>query len=159
MSSLPGIRKRAMRAGAILFAMLVSVVTVTVSQESQTQTQIKKAPAPVVSPASGEKMYVAYCAACHGKDGKGDGPAAPALKDPVPDLTTLAQRHNGKYPSAYVSTVLQFGVQGKAAHGSKEMPVWGPVFQAMVSPASSSTSSETMRIYNLNRYIETLQVK
>lgn len=147
----------ATRAGAILFAMLVSAVMVATSQE--TQTQIKKAPAPVVSPANGEKMYDAYCGTCHGKDGKGDGPAAPALKDPVPDLTTLAQRHNGKYPTDYVNTVLHFGVQGKVAHGNKEMPVWGPIFQSMVSTASNSKTSETMRIYNLNRYLETLQVK
>lgn len=156
MPSLTATQKRVMLTGTILLVSLFSAVTVTVSQE--TQTQIKKEPAPVVSAADGKKMYNAYCAACHGKTGKGDGPAAVALKEPVPDLTTLAQSHNGKYPADYVATVLRFGAQGKAAHGSKDMPVWGPVFQSM-GQTVSSTSSETMRIYNLNRYLETLQVK
>ncbi len=157
MLSLQEISKRVILTGASLLALLVASVTVTVSQESQTQ--IKKAPAPVISPADQEKMYVTYCGACHGKDGKGDGPAAPALKGPIPDLTTLAQRHNGKYPASYVETVLQFGVEGKVAHGNQEMPVWGPIFQSMGSMANRGSSSETMRIYGLTRYLETLQVK
>ncbi len=152
MSSLPGIKKRAMRTGGILFAMLVSITAVTVAQE--TQTQIKKVPAPATSPASGEKMYVAYCAACHGRDGKGDGPAAPALKGPIPDLTTLAQANGGKFPTAHVAAVLRFGTGGLIAHGSKDMPIWGPLFSTMGNP-----DTETLRISNLTHYLETLQAK
>ncbi len=155
MTFLEAARKRIVLTGAVL-ALPIVAVTVAVSQDNQTQ--IKKVPAPVVSPASGEKMYRAYCGACHGNDGKGDGPAAAALKEPVPDLTTLAQRHNGKYPASYVDTVLHFGVEGNPAHGSKDMPIWGPVFRSMASPASSN-ASETMRIAGLNQYLETLQVK
>jgi len=156
MSSLPATKKRVMLTGAILLASLFSVATITASQENQTQ--IKKVPAPVVSAADGEKMYDAYCEACHGKAGKGDGPAAVALKDPVPDLTTLAQRYNGKYPTNYVASVLRFGAQGHPAHGNSEMPIWGRIFQSM-SSTPSNTSVPTMRIANLNRYLETLQVK
>jgi mono/diheme cytochrome c family protein len=112
----------------------------------------------VVSAADGRKMYDAYCEACHGTTGKGDGPAAAILKDPVPDLTTLSQSHNGKYPSGYIVSVLRFGVQGNPAHGNKDMPIWGPIFQSMSSTASE-TSGPSMRISNLNRYLETLQVK
>jgi mono/diheme cytochrome c family protein len=104
-------------------------------------------------------MYVACCGACHGRDGKGDDPAAPALKRPIPDLTTLAQRHNGKFPATYVDTVLRFGTEGNAAHGSKDMPVWGQIFHSMDAMPRGGTSSETMRIAGLNRYLETLQVK
>ena len=103
-------------------------------------------------------MYKAYCAVCHGTDGKGNGPAVPALKASVPDLTTLAQRHGGKYPANYVESVLRFGTDTHAAHGSQDMPIWGPVFDAM-NPNQSMSNKTTMRIDNLASYIGTLQVK
>src|SRR3974390_3144349 len=77
---------------------------------------------------SGEQMYKQFCAACHGDNAKGHGPAASSLKVKPPDLTTLAQRHHGKFPYAYVSSILLFG-PGVAAHGSRTMPTWGAVFQ------------------------------
>ncbi len=115
---------------------------------------IQKAPAPHTSAASGEEMYVSYCAACHGKDGKGQGPAAPALKSPPPDLTTLAKRNGGKYPAAHVSAIL-WGKEELAAHGSKDMPVWGPVFRRI---AHSQAAEVQQRVHNITEYIEKLQV-
>ena len=44
----------------------------------------------------GEGLFRAYCASCHGRTGKGDGPTARALKRPPPDLTLLAQRSGGR---------------------------------------------------------------
>ena len=55
-----------------------------------------------VNLASGNQTFLQYCASCHGKGGKGDGPAAFVMKTPPPDLTTLAKRHEGKYPAGYV---------------------------------------------------------
>jgi len=52
----------------------------------QSAPQIKKTPVKETSAASGKEMYVQYCASCHGKEGKGDGPAAAALKTPLPTL-------------------------------------------------------------------------
>ncbi len=103
-------------------------------------------------------MFKAYCASCHGADGKGNGPAVPALKGPVPDLTTLAQRHGGKYPGTYVESVLKFGTDTHAAHGSQDMPIWGPVFNAL-NPNQVMSSTTQLRIDNLAHYIGTLQVK
>jgi len=103
-------------------------------------------------------MFNAYCAVCHGKDGKGGGPAAVALKTPPPDLSTLDQRHGGKYPAAYVASVIRFGTESSPAHGTKDMPIWGPAF-ASVSGGISTASEVTMRINNLTHYIETLQAK
>jgi mono/diheme cytochrome c family protein len=77
---------------------------------------------------TGEQMYKQYCAACHGKDGKGHGPLAVVLKTPPADLTTLAKRHDGKFPYDYVTNVLEFG-PGFPAHGSSDMPTWGPLFR------------------------------
>lgn len=116
---------------------------------------IKKVPAPYTSPASAEEMYVNYCAACHGQDGKGNGPAVPALKSPPPDLTTLAKRNGGKYPADRVSAILS-GKEELAAHGSQDMPVWGPVFSQM---GQGDRAQAQLRVRNLTTYVESLQAK
>ena len=82
---------------------VVSILSFAGAQENQ----IKK---PQVKP-TGAQMFKEYCAVCHGPAGKGDGPVANALKVPPPDLTTLAQRHDGRFPDDYVSNVLKNGVQ------------------------------------------------
>jgi len=106
------------------------------------------------SPTSGREMFLAYCAACHGLDAKGGGPVAPVLKMRPTDLTTLAKRHGGKFPGAEVAKELSSIYQ--APHGTKEMPVWGP-YLSYVSPKSEAVGA--LRIANIVKYIETLQVK
>ena len=100
-------------------------------------------------------MYLAYCATCHGKGGKGDGPVARALKVAPADLTTLAKRHNGKFPSVQVVNAIN-GRAGVPAHGSEEMPVWGPVFMAM---SHQHESEARLRVANLTDYVKSLQQK
>jgi mono/diheme cytochrome c family protein len=102
---------------------------------------------------SGKQMYRQYCAACHGSDGRGRGPAAPALSKQPPDLTTLAKRHAGKFPEDYVTSVLRFG-PGFSAHGSSEMPVWGPIFQYI---ENYNEAAVRQRIRNLCDYLESMQ--
>ena len=109
----------------------------------------------MTSPASGKEMFVSYCASCHGKDAKGDGPAANALKQLPADLTTLAKRNGGKYPTDKVNTILR-GQTKLMAHGDQEMPVWGPVFWRL---SQGHEEQVQMRIANLNRYLESLQEK
>jgi mono/diheme cytochrome c family protein len=110
---------------------------------------------PHTSATSGKEMYLAYCATCHGKTGKGDGPTASALKIPPADLTTLSKRNHGEFPSARVVNLLN-GSGGVAAHGSKEMPVWGPIFMAMEHQHASAVR---LRIANLAGYVKSLQQK
>jgi len=117
--------------------------------------QVKKVGSRFTSPWSGQQMYSEYCAACHGKDGKGDGPAAPALNKPASDLTRLSARYDGKYPYAQVQSALRNDLS-VAAHGSKDMPVWGPVFSEM---AQGNAHEVQLRITKLTKYIEELQEK
>lgn len=107
------------------------------------------------SATSGKQMYTSYCAPCHGLDGRGQGPVSPALKSPVPDLSLLRRNNQGRFPDAHVYSVLQNGVE-IAAHGTAEMPVWGPILGKM----NHANSQERMlRVSNLSRFLDTLQVK
>lgn len=99
-------------------------------------------------------MFKEYCAVCHGKDAKGDGPAASALQQAPPNLTTLAKRHDGKFPDQYVENVLRNGVPAPA-HGDAEMPVWGPLFRAM----DPDSAFMYVRISSVMSYLKSLQVK
>jgi mono/diheme cytochrome c family protein len=105
-------------------------------------------------PISGALMFKEYCAVCHGKGAKGDGPAVSALKQEPPDLTTLAKRHGGKFPDHYVEGVLRNGVK-TPAHGDAEMPVWGPLFRSM----NPDEFFMYVRIASVMSYIKSLQVK
>ncbi len=105
--------------------------------------------------ASGKKTYTEYCASCHGDNGKGLGPAASALKTPPSDLTTLANRHAGKFPEDYVSDIVRLG-KPIMAHGSAEMPVWGPIFNAR---DKFNELAVKQRIKSLCAYLATLQEK
>jgi mono/diheme cytochrome c family protein len=102
---------------------------------------------------SGEQTYKQYCAACHGADAKGSGPVASLLKTPPPNLTTLARRHGGRFPYGYVLNILEFG-PGLSAHGSSDMPTWGPVFQYL---DKQNERVVQQRIKNLCNYLASLQ--
>ncbi len=117
--------------------------------------QIKKVGATYTSPASGPEMFRSYCAACHGLDAKGTGPAAPALTKAPADLTLLARKHGGKYPAADVEYFIT-GETVKEAHGSRDMPIWGDVFRGLGANQGTITQ---LRVKNLSDYIGTLQQK
>jgi mono/diheme cytochrome c family protein len=97
-------------------------------------------------------MFRAYCASCHGVSGTGNGPVAATLKTKPTDLTQLAKRNNGAFPSESVASVIE---KGKiTAHGSSEMPVWGPELSRL---SSHDPEVQLLRVHNLVSYIETLQ--
>jgi mono/diheme cytochrome c family protein len=107
--------------------------------------------------AAGAKFFKANCAVCHGDDGKGNGPppASSSFTELPPDLTTLSKRHDGKFPDAYVETVLRQGVP-MPDHGPAEMPVWGLIFKATTH---SDEAKITQRIKNLTDYLRSIQQK
>ncbi len=88
-----------------------------------------RSPRKLIPEMDGKSLYGAYCASCHGMDGKGKGPVAGALKEKVPDLTTLSFRRGGKYPAAELEKMILGEGDPRTAHGNREMPVWGPLFR------------------------------
>jgi len=100
----------------------------------------------------GADLYRAYCASCHGKDGRGDGPVAAALKATVPDLTMIAKNDGWKFPTARVRRIIE-GQGMIASHGSREMPVWGPIF----SQVEADVDRGPVRMENLVKYLESIQ--
>lgn len=112
-----------------------------------------------VMTSDGDALFAELCAVCHGTTGKGDGPAVQALAIAVPDLTMLAAGNGGSYPAQRVEKVIT-GEKETAAHGSRDMPMWGPAFSE-VRPAWGQARGKKfaqLRIRNLVEYIGTLQV-
>ena len=106
-------------------------------------------------PLEGAQIFRDYCASCHGTNGKGDGPAAPALRHAPPDLTLLAHRNGGKFPRDRVKAIIAGQEQSVAAHGSREMPVWGPVFHVV----ERDMDLGEVRLDNVTHFVESLQPK
>jgi len=140
------------RIAVLVIALLFSSAAAAMAQDATKA--IKKEPIPMTSASSGEEMFNSYCAVCHGKSGKGDGPAASEFKIPPANLTLLAKNNNGTFPEAYVAQVIQTGPRDAKAHGSKDMPVWGKLFESLGDDATVK-----LRIRNLSNYIGTLQAK
>lgn len=157
---------KSMSKGVLILLALLLWTAATMAQQSPAA---KKGPAPTTLEPSGESLFNTYCAVCHGKDGKGNGPAAAALKAPPSDLTTLSQRHGGKFPTDYVSSVLEYGVENAKAHGTKDMPIWGPLLgpsgslrKSQERPLAEEREADAMvaaRIRSLTEHIESLQRK
>jgi mono/diheme cytochrome c family protein len=103
--------------------------------------------------AKGKLVYERYCASCHGKEGRGDGPVAAELRTVTTDLTRLAERNGGRFPfEAVVKSV--DGRQTVRAHGAPDMPIWGEVFPKTGGTESPSVALAVSRI---THYIWSLQ--
>ncbi len=106
----------------------------------------------------GEQLYGEICAVCHGVGGKGDGPAAPALRAVTPDLTVLAAQNGGVFPFDEVQRAIS-GESEVAAHGTRQMPIWGTAFTDVRydRKPSQRKAFARLRIYDLATYLESIQ--
>ena len=108
----------------------------------------------------GKGSYVRYCAACHGDDGKGDGPYAPLLRLKPADLTQLAKKNNGTFPLGRVTRILD-GSEEIPGHGTRQKPVWGHEFGAGEEAAGGNVAPTVARerIQLILRYLNSIQEK
>jgi hypothetical protein len=86
-------------------------------------------------------------------DGKGGGPVAPALKAQPPDLTRLTRRHGGSFPREFVERTILGEDASAVAHGTREMPVWGPIFGQI----EWDQDLRNVRVRNLSDYLASIQ--
>jgi mono/diheme cytochrome c family protein len=117
-------------------------------------TQVPRPPAPpeFFKSTDGQEVFKFYCANCHGMDARGR-PATPAMRTASTDLTRLAERNGGAFPRERVIDVLKRGPAASPSHGTKDMPIWGPIFRSM----ETDSIAVEIRIENLVRYLEALQ--
>ena len=101
-----------------------------------------------IASVDGDDNFQAYCASCHGRDGRGAGPAAQALEVPPADLTLIVVR-NGTFPSAQVRETIRGNHSGPLVG----MPQWTPILQTI----SLDDSEAMLRLVNLVRHIESVQ--
>jgi len=109
-------------------------------------------PSILIDSLAGRDSFELYCASCHGSGGRGDGPVARQLRTRPADLTALARRNDGAFPREAVRGFITGSGRAVPAHGTIEMPIWGPLFRAFESDARARE-----RIANLVSHIESIQ--
>jgi mono/diheme cytochrome c family protein len=114
------------------------------------QPRVEKGPIKRVAASDAKKMFDTYCAVCHGKDGKGNGPAAASLKKVPADLTRISARNGGAFPDVKVQRYIE-GLDEVAAHGTRDMPMWGDLFNSL------NRDTAQIRIRALAEYLKSLQ--
>jgi mono/diheme cytochrome c family protein len=105
---------------------------------------------------SGAELYREFCASCHGVKGHGDGPVAPSLRQPVPDLTLLANRRGGAFPAEEIHRIID-GRSMPRAHGSAEMPIWGWEFYGYEGEDATRRRRVAGLIDQLVEYLHSIQ--
>jgi len=110
---------------------------------------------------SGKQDYDAYCAECHGDDGKGNGPTTQTIpmSPPPPDLTILAKKNGGKFPFDEVVEIVD-GRKNIPSHERIQMPFLGTTLQQSGKEFTpESDAAVKRRIDAMARYVESLQQK
>ena len=133
--------------------LITATVGMNLLAQSTLPEQGQSTPPLMLDSITGRDSFEFYCAACHGKGGKGDGAIAPALKTPPTDLTSLARRNRGAFPKDRVLAVVTGTGRPVTAHGSSDMPPWGPIFRGL----DPSEPRVRLRIENIVTHVETLQ--
>jgi mono/diheme cytochrome c family protein len=139
----------------ILLWALVSILLYSASAAAQTKTTSPRQYEQLIYSVKGPDLFRAHCAACHGPEGKGDGPVASDLRTKPADLTALARNNGGKFPIERVRKFILGEDPSLPSHGTREMPVWGPIFHQI----EEDQDFGSVRVQNLIKYLETIQQK
>lgn len=110
---------------------------------------------------AGAQTYYRFCSVCHGETAKGDGQFSENMKVAPPDLTTLTKSNNGVFPWIHLYSIID-GTNISKAHGSKEMPIWGDLFNLNHWSSSNMENATTIvhgRIFELLLYLNSIQVE
>jgi mono/diheme cytochrome c family protein len=138
-----------MRTGVVSAAIAIAVAGSAVSAEEPSGHD------PVLAEL-GAPIFARYCTSCHGPDGRGDGPTAEVLRTRPADLTGIAKRRGGQFPTSEIAKFID-GRFEFPAHGSREMPVWGERFGADVPESDVGESIARGNIASLVEYLKSIQ--
>ena len=147
--------KRQTRVPSVLIWGLGLTMLLGVGAAAQTPPATGKSYEKLIYSVKGPDLFHAYCAACHGVGGKGDGPAAVALKTKPADLTVLAKDSGGKFLVEQVKKFIAGDDPSLQSHGSRDMRVWGPIFHQIENVQDFGN----VRLQNLIQYLQTIQQK
>jgi mono/diheme cytochrome c family protein len=114
------------------------------------------APAEDLSSYTAPQLFQRFCASCHGRDGRGDGPVAPFFKLAPPDLTGLSKRSGGNFPAERVQRIID-GREVVSPHGARQMPVWGLELAMAAGDTSQGRQQAEKSIALLVDYLKTIQ--
>ena len=130
---------------------LVGVVVLAASAGSAgAQTRVERGPIKQTSASDPKQMFDTYCAVCHGREGKGNGPAAASLTKTPADLTKISARNGGTFPEVKVKRYIE-GLDEVPAHGTRDMPMWGGLFNSL------SRDTAQIRIQALASHLKSMQ--
>ena len=135
-------------------AAVITIITLAGAHSDDNKSQADRDMERLIPSLKGPDLFRAHCAPCHGADAKGRGPVAPALKEPLPDLTTIAARNGGIYPEERIRQMIS-GDDVIIAHGSRDMPIWGPIFHQI----QNDRDYGLVRLQNVTEFLRTLQEK
>ena len=142
----------AIRTGWTFAAAMAIAISTAAASSAAGQRQAAPQTSLLTPSLSGMDNFLRYCGPCHGRDGKGGGPVAAALRTAPADLTRISIRNGGVFPADRVRRFVTNGAE-VSAHGSSEMPVWGPTFRSL----ESSDKLVDIRIANVVTYLESIQ--
>lgn len=108
---------------------------------------------------AGKREFQRSCAACHGADAKGTGPAANALNVKPADLTQMSKKHGGTF--LFWQTYDKISGRGEEVtirgHGTREMPIWGDRFRLEPGASEQNALGVRGRILSLVYYLQSIQ--
>jgi mono/diheme cytochrome c family protein len=140
--------------GCLPLAFLGILLSASGLQEKQPKAEQNKQFEQLIPSLKGPDLFRAYCASCHGADGKGNGPVTPALNTKPTDLTLINEKNGGNFPAKRVRRIIE-GDDQILAHGSREMPIWGAIFHQV----ERDRDFGEIRLQNLINYLESIQQK
>ena len=139
---------------ALFFVLFLLLFLVFAQLVAKARSPLDRFPILPTASASGQEMFMTYCAECHGRDAKGGRPPA-GFGAVAPDLTALAKKNQGRFPYAVVKEAIH-GEDHSALYGPGEMPPWGFLFRYV---GGGSSLEVDMRINRLTEYLRLLQEK
>lgn len=104
----------------------------------------------------GQQQFSRYCSTCHGPKAEGDGVASSLFTKTPPNLTLLAKNNDGVFPEEKVLAVVK-GENPVAAHGEREMPVWGEILDLPKEPTVETDTIADSKLTSVVYFLKSIQ--